>query len=1153
MDRNNLFGMFAQDDTKYTAQQREELRQERQRQRELRLKEEADRRAESLSEQERDREIRKILTQLDLKPEHREDLLQRRGLTDEQIKAGMFRSVEKWQKLEFPVSDHLAGVQIGGRYLTNSEAGYLCPAWNVGGLIIGWQLRCDNTNRGGKYRWASSQNRNRPNGPTSHLQNGELPLSVCLGDRKGNPGLIEGILKPKIASVLSGQTIIGAAGGNFQASWKQLIAALEKLGAAIVDFYPDAGAVSNPQAYHRDRATVERLMAAGYKVRIADWGQLFDKSQPDYDELLTQERTYKLAFMDESEFLQLGGRSNNQRGRSLISHQEWIERFGLPSEINHLGEEIKRRFSRVTWKFWRRTGELPEIPRENLKTKSSAIVLWQAQPAPGIWNYSPGNLPTPEEWTALGYPRIEFPAGMRLHAISEAYQKGYRRMLESSITGQGKSHDLGRLTFNWLGEDFDEETDEEEAKKKPRIFYLDVNHRNPSTETVERNFEDLISRHDGLIEDSTRRTALGYKHERRIRFGENPNIPGNCPETRTFQLLQEEKDTLAFGGKGSPICESCPLFDNCDYLKTRHRQLNQQTYLRAHPDQLPSPRAGDVAILEEPGRLLKPTKVLSVKSLDIKETAWKLLEKAPKLHSLFYPVIRQLDCLLNNSTSIGKFGLNHDETLKKFPTHLKKSLWETYQKDWLDPNVDPWGIPNLEEAINLLDRQFKEDLRDYIIGDHTPEEKQAFLKEQLALNWLSPLLHVLLGTKKGKKISLHLYRGELQITKTSHRHRGLIRDFSTTIFLDATLSKQDLTQLSGLHHTEILELRQAIAPEAFANLTIKVVRGMGHCGKQRRSESEYSQQRRINAAIAAIKALHPEALVGAIDFKGLGDYATSTSGHWFHDNRGTNAFSENQVLIAIGSPLENLGALAATWKILTGQGKSPAAITGEYGDWVRRRQTAELIQLGGRLRAQLRSNTPLSLYLVGEYLPGALMALQQAFPGSQMDFIEAYDLCPAAATKGEQTARAIVETFWARLKNGAQTTCTAIAQTIGRSQGHVSQCLKKFGGFTPLKKLLGSLLAALESGEPPGELTPDQIAIAQYLPEVVKDFVNGQMNSEEATAEILEVARALGRQKFIEAIGHLDKRDVAQLMKAIAQTLAIDWSDWMGQQKAAIG
>ena len=64
-----------------------------------RLKAEHKRSKRSLDESDRDKEIRKVLAQLSLKPEQKTDL-QRNMRCDEQIASFIFRLVNQWQKLE---------------------------------------------------------------------------------------------------------------------------------------------------------------------------------------------------------------------------------------------------------------------------------------------------------------------------------------------------------------------------------------------------------------------------------------------------------------------------------------------------------------------------------------------------------------------------------------------------------------------------------------------------------------------------------------------------------------------------------------------------------------------------------------------------------------------------------------------------------------------------------------------------------------------------------------------------------------------------------------------------------------------------------------------------------------------------------------------
>ncbi|MCT7953375.1 hypothetical protein NG798_26605, partial [Ancylothrix sp. C2] len=333
LDKNGLFGIFAPDNGKISEADKERIKRERDLLRAKRLEEEAKRLSLSLSVSQRDKEIRKIISQLSLSEKHRQDL-HRRGLNDSQIKAGLFRSVQAWQKLEFEVDHRLAGVSIDGRSLI-TQSGYICPTWNADGLITGWQLRADDTENG-KYKWPSSNIKKRPNGPTSHLkETGELPITICRPDGDiQRIGLCEGILKPWVAGQLSGWLFVGAAGGNFKSSKIQLQATLQQLGQGTITYFPDAGAANNRHVLNRDCNTLTLLQSWGYEVEVADWGQWFDKEAGDIDEILTSNPS--ITYKPTAEYLRLASPSYNPIDDSefdwsepdpelVAQHNQWLE------------------------------------------------------------------------------------------------------------------------------------------------------------------------------------------------------------------------------------------------------------------------------------------------------------------------------------------------------------------------------------------------------------------------------------------------------------------------------------------------------------------------------------------------------------------------------------------------------------------------------------------------------------------------------------------------------------------------------------------------------------------------------------------------------------------------------------------------------------
>ena len=245
--------------------------------------------ARSLSDGERDRLIKQIISQLSLSEKHRQNLRDR-GLTEGQIEAGCYRSVTQWQKLAIAVDDNLAGVRLEGRSLLTPDSGILCPIPNHQGQFVSWQLRQDN-NSNAKYIWAASEKK-RYHRPTSHnKQYGELPLGVFLpistpqDAKTGVVGLTEGTtIKPHIASVRLNIPVIGASGGNFASSPKTLKATLEHLSAQEIILYPDGGAVTNPQVLKQYQKVFGLLKKWNYPVKVAWWQQV-TKEDGDIDEV----------------------------------------------------------------------------------------------------------------------------------------------------------------------------------------------------------------------------------------------------------------------------------------------------------------------------------------------------------------------------------------------------------------------------------------------------------------------------------------------------------------------------------------------------------------------------------------------------------------------------------------------------------------------------------------------------------------------------------------------------------------------------------------------------------------------------------------------------------------------------------------------------
>ena len=230
-----------------------------------------------------------VVAQLSLHSNDRADLA-RRGLSDATIES--FVSIAPWQALSQSVDPKTPA--IAGNKVRSPYAGYLVPAKDLQGRILGFQIR--NRETGGdapKYLWLSTASR------PANLRNGELPLTFADGDRNV-VNFAEGILKPMVAAEKLGQSFIGAAGGNFASSPQQLESFLQTLNPETVVLNPDGGAVANRQVMHQYRLLAELVESLGYSFSVRWWGQV-EKADGDVDEI-SREQFEQAAWISWAEF-----------------------------------------------------------------------------------------------------------------------------------------------------------------------------------------------------------------------------------------------------------------------------------------------------------------------------------------------------------------------------------------------------------------------------------------------------------------------------------------------------------------------------------------------------------------------------------------------------------------------------------------------------------------------------------------------------------------------------------------------------------------------------------------------------------------------------------------------------------------------------------
>ena len=767
----------------------------------------------------------------------------------------------------------------------------------------------------------------------------------------------------------------------------------------------------------------------------------------------------------------------------FISKAEWLKQFKFPQEIKAIAGYLKKAYNRAFQKYLKSepaTSNNTTLSSPTVPLTSAIVPCYEGHtiydhPAFSIdksgnrvFKYLPGNLPTLDRWQWLNRPQIIFEKKDRRKLIAEAVAKGWKNIKDESGTGSGKSHDLGLISLK-------------DYPTMNRVFYLSDDAENPTTAPVERNFERLVTRHDGQKYDHQHKTPMGDPYIRRVKAGETLDIPGNCPETQTFLKFQQKGLSIG-GGADSPICQACPLIESCQFLADRQQQLIHSDFLRAHPDQMVSDFKAvsqAIAIWDEPGKVFQNNRLIQFNWAELQKGLASLQAKDSELHSYLTPIFAEWFGKLLNAKINPKYGMSFVELreLLGLPALVN-----------LPTSGTNYRLISTIKLAAAADKLINPTIS--FSGIQSPADKQQWIDNEWHPHYFSLLFGALSGRSKKVSISID-HEWNFTVSVPYYRHRKTAAAMGVNIWLDATLSTGDLAMMTGIKKNEILAIEEAKSD--YSNLTIKIVSGVGSCGMNRETEGVFSQQQRINHLITSLTQFFPDT-TGIIEFKKyVAAVNNGISGYWFLDNRGSNAFRDCDQLIAIGSPLPNLGALAMAWAATRGLAVEPTHLGGGFGRWVDRLVVAEVVQLVGRLRAQL-SAKPKTCWLVSDQYPqNVAIELGKFYPGCTVEFIDVADICVAAATKGVQRERAMITSMWDALGAGLACTTSTIGAAVGVTRGRISQMARGMGGFEAVKRVLIFLIDALK-----GKLTPPQLdetvrLFAQmYLPEVLEEMARNQ-------------------------------------------------------------
>ncbi|RUS93108.1 hypothetical protein DSM106972_097400 [Dulcicalothrix desertica PCC 7102] len=261
---------------------------------------------------ERDEQYRSVIDQLPglSHYHHHKALHKKRGLMTDEIlfayEQGWIRTWQPGMEVKGDFSN-LAGVNPDTNTLTG-VGGISIAATNGEGHITGFQIATDNREKYPKYIWLSSKSKG---GSPPNLTNSELPLFIWRHPEATEiteTWLIEGGLKSLIVALIlwfrlgrRDIQVIGAAGGNFQASASSFKAGLKVQTSKTVRLFPDGGAVYNQAILNNYKKAIDIATGEGLSVCVGWWGQ-FTKAKNDIDEL----RDFnKIDFLTTVEFFEL--------------------------------------------------------------------------------------------------------------------------------------------------------------------------------------------------------------------------------------------------------------------------------------------------------------------------------------------------------------------------------------------------------------------------------------------------------------------------------------------------------------------------------------------------------------------------------------------------------------------------------------------------------------------------------------------------------------------------------------------------------------------------------------------------------------------------------------------------------------------------------
>lgn len=693
--------------------------------------------------------------------------------------------------------------------------------------------------------------------------------------------------------------------------------------------------------------------------------------------------------------------------------------------------------------------------KENQKGKNA--IGFAKNPSPKTIYYNPENpFPTPDNYIGMDPPKIIYSPSQRREVWKALMKHGWEYIVDSSFMGLGKSHDAGMMAPPILS--------------GQRYWYLDLNHRNPSTSTIER-WKDLPPRHSGMVVIEGKYTPSGNPHLRQAKTKEdydNLYLTGNCYNAKWFHVFKQKNYSTE--GEANKICEKCSFNPICSFkridgggFRSERKQALSSERVRACIDSLPDPMnydySKDVMIVEEISKSMRGTKTINAYLKDFQLQYQHLLEVLPEdavVLKSFYQAICSL--LEKDSPHKKRHGLDDADIRKLLPT---------------PPD-------NVEEIINRI-RLFDIKADDVIVKpenhtegiDETEAKKQARDEtweniKNLPVNIFADLLEIWAFLKKG---TMRVAKRCFNLTVEDFRHASILQSSKHVIGLTATPNVKMLARRMDISPSQIIQVQEKTP--SLNNLTIYNTKMPG-----------LKSRERSLSCLERIKSYKEEwrkqdRNVNFLGLKGEEDI----DGYWFHDNIGSNQYKGKSNLVAFGSPFANIGAIQDEYQTLfqTHEGFE------EYYEHVIREQEIQTI---GRQRIHQYPEREFTIDFVNtdrdlSYFTETL--------GISVKKRQSFEFCQKSGTQKQYT-RWVGFLFLKEFGRASAVKLKDIASSVGIAMSTASEYFKDLGGFRNFLEKAEDLMHKLK-GNPNFFQNPDwrlvfELPVEEILYELIPCLQN---------------------------------------------------------------